>query len=141
MLKIVLDTNVFVSSLLSKHGAPAHAIDAWREQRFLLCCSPAILAEVQRVLAYPKLREKYHLTPEDIDALLDLLQHDTLLVPGQIVIDSVIPDDPTDEIFLSCAIEAEADLIVSGDRHLLALGSYAGIPIVTVRTLLDQLAE
>ncbi len=141
MLKIVLDTHVFVSSLLSKHGPPARVVDAWHEQRFLLCCSPAILAEVQRVLAYPKLRDKYHLTPEDTDTLLDLLQHDTLMVPGEITMDAAIPDDPTAEIFLICAIEAEADLIISGDRHLLALDAYAGIPIVTVQTLLDQLAS
>jgi hypothetical protein len=141
MLKIVLDTNVFVSSLLARHGAPAQLIDAWRDQRFLFCCSPAILAEVQRVLAYPKLREKYHLTAEEIDTLMDLLEHETLMVPGETAIEPAIPEDPTDEIFLICAVEAGAELIVSGDRHLLALGAYAGIPIVTVGALLDRLAE
>lgn len=140
MLKSVVDTNVFVSSLLSRSGAPAQIIDAWREKRFLLCCSPAILAEVQRVLNYPNLRDKYYLTTEDIDGLLALLRHDTLMVPGKIDIDPVIPADPNDEIFLICAVEADADLIVSGDRHLLALVAYEGTLIVTVQELLDMLA-
>jgi uncharacterized protein len=139
VLKIVLDTNVFVSSLLSKRGAPAQIIDAWREKRFLLCCSPAILVEVQRVLNYPRLRDKYHLTTKDIDGLLALLRHDTLMVPGKIDIGPVIHSDPTDEAFLICAVEAGADFIVSGDRHLLALGTYKGISIVTVQDLLDML--
>lgn len=141
MLKIVLDTNVFVSSLLSKEGAPARIIDAWQDRNLLLCCSPAILAEVQRILAYPRLRNKYHLTAREIRALLELLQHETLMVPGETKIAPVIPDEPTDEIFLVCALESEADYIVSGDRHLLPLGSYAGIAIVTVEALLDKLAE
>ncbi|HEY90125.1 MAG TPA: putative toxin-antitoxin system toxin component, PIN family [Thermoflexia bacterium] len=139
MLKIVLDTNVFVSSLLSKHGAPAQVLTAWRNRHFLLCCSPAIVREVQRVLAYPKLRDKYQLTTAHTNALLELLRHDTFLVSGETVIAPTIPNDPTDEIFLICALEAAADLIVSGDRHLLELGTYANIPIVTVTALLERL--
>jgi len=51
-----------------------------------------------------------------------------------------VPDDPMDEMVLACALEAQADLIVSGDHYLLALGEYRGIPIVTVRDLLGRLA-
>ncbi len=139
MLKIVLDTNIFVSSLLSKHGAPAQVINAWRERDFLLCCSPAIMAEVRRVLEYPKIRKKYAITSAEVEELMELLHKDTLMTPGKLSIEPVIEDDPSDEIFLICVLESEADLIVSGDRHLLGLGTYEGIPIVKVGTLLERL--
>jgi len=54
---------------------------------------------------------------------------------------NAIPDDPQDEIFLACALDGQADLIVSGDRHLLDLGKYHGIPILTARQFLDTLAK
>ena len=139
MLKIVLDTNIFVSSLLSKQGAPAQVVNAWRERGFLLCCSPAILSEVGRVLGYSKLRKKYAITSAEVEELMELLHKETLMTPGKVSIEPVIGDDTSDEIFLVCALEAGADLIVSGDRHLLELGAYEGIPILTVGAFLERL--
>lgn len=141
MLKVVLDTNIFVSGLISKQGAPAQVLAAWRDRRFLLCCSPAIMAEIRRVLTYPRLRHKYGISDVDVEDLLDLLRQEPLMLPGKSSIEITIPDDPSDEMFLSCAGEAAADFIVSGDRHLLSLGEYAGIPIVTVPVLLEALAQ
>ena len=139
MLKVVLDTNVFVSSLLVKAGLPAQILDAWRERRYLLIVSPAIIAEIRTTLSYPRIRRKYAITDEDVEQLVTLLERDALLVSGDADAAGAIPEDPADEMVLACAVDAQADVIVSGDRHLLDLGSYRSIPILTVRQFLKRL--
>ena len=141
MLKVVLDTNVFVSSLLVRQGLPARVLDAWRERRYLLVISPAILSEIESTLRYPRIRRKYAVTDDDLTGLRTLLERDALLVPGNLSLAGALPDDPTDEKVLACAVEAAADLIVSGDRHLLDLGAYQDIPVLTARAFLERLAD
>jgi putative PIN family toxin of toxin-antitoxin system len=141
MLKVVFDTNVFVSSLLVKEGRPARVLDAWRDQQYLLVISPAIIAEIQTTLNYPRIRRKYAITDEEVEGLRSLLEQDALLVPGDAQVTGAIPEDPADERVLACAVEAGADFIVSGDRHLLNLETYQGIPILTIRTFLERLGE
>jgi putative PIN family toxin of toxin-antitoxin system len=141
MLKVVLDTNVLVSSLLVKAGLPAAVVDAWREQEYILVTSPQLIAEVRSTLNYPRLRRKYALTEKDVEGLINLLEHDALVVPGQALVTGAVPGDPADEMVLACAVDAEADVIVSGDMHLLALGDYQGIAILTARAFLERLAE
>ena len=141
MLRAVLDTNVFVSSLLNKTGAPARLIDAWRAGKYMLVTSPAIMAKIKAVLELPRIRKKYPLTDHDIRQVLDLLEKDAILVPGRSQVRIAIPQDPTDHMFLSCALEAGADVIVSGDRYLLSLKEFEGIPIMPVAQFLERLAE
>ena len=141
MLKVVLDTNIFVSSLLSKAGRPAMAIDAWRASRYLLVTSPSIISEIKRVVEAPSIRKKYGLGRDPIARLILLLEKDTIVVPGLSTVAGAIPKDPTDEMFLSAALDAKAGLIVSGDRHLLDLGEYKGVPILTVRQFLELLEK
>ena len=134
MLKIVLDTNIFISSLLSRSGRPATIIDAWRAggYLYLLVTSPSIISEIQRVLDAPRISKKYGLGRDQIEKLIFLLKRDALVVPGISDAAGTIPEDPADEMFLSTALDAGADFIVSGDRHLLDLREYKGIPILTV---------
>jgi len=139
LLKVVLDTNVFVSSLLVKAGLPAQVLDTWRERRYLLIVSPAIIAEIRTTLSYPRIRRKYAITDEDVEQLVTLLEQDALLVSGDADVAGAIPEDPADEMVLACALEGQADVIVSGDRHLLDLGLYQSIPILTVRQFLERL--
>jgi putative PIN family toxin of toxin-antitoxin system len=139
MLRVVIDTNVIVSGILSRKGAPAELLKAWRERRFLLLSSSAIVAEVRTVLQYPHIRKKYPLSDEEVEQTITLLEHDTLLVGGDVNVAGSVPDDPKDEMFLACALDGLADLIVSGDHHLLDLEIYRDIPIVTARQFLDQL--
>ena len=138
MLKVVLDTNIFVSSLLVKAGLPAQVLDAWRERRYLLIISPAIIAEIRAALSYPRIRRKYAITDEDIEQLVALLERDALVVPGDADVTSAIPEDPADEMVLACALDAQADVIISGDRHLLEMGSYQAISILTARQFLER---
>ena len=68
---------------------------------------------------------------------LELLRKYAIVVPGSTTVNAV-PDDPDDNIIIACALEAEADMIVSGDRHLLAIGSYQNIPIVKAAEFLED---
>ena len=135
MLKAVIDTNQFVSSLISKQGPSAQLIDRWREQRFILVTSPEIIAEIQRVLEYPHISKKYKLNKSDVQSLLTLIAHEAVVIPKLPAV-HVIKDDPDDDKFLACAFVARAEYIVSGDQHLLSLGSYKSISIVTVKEFL-----
>jgi putative PIN family toxin of toxin-antitoxin system len=139
MRRIVIDTNVLVSSLLVRAGLPARVLDGWRQRRYLLVTSPALIAEVRAVLKYPRIRNKYAITDEDVEGLVALLEEEAVVVPGEVEVENVIPEDPADERVLACAVEAGADGIVSGDRHLLDLGGYRGIRILTVREFLEEL--
>ncbi len=139
MLRVVLDTNVFVSSLLVKAGLPAQVLDAWRERRYLLLISPPLMAEIAATLRYPRIRRRYRIAGEDVVGLLDLLERDAILVTGEAEVGGAVPEDPADEMVLACALDGLADLIVSGDSHLLDLGEYAGVPILTVRQFPDRL--
>jgi len=141
VLRVVLDTNIFVSGLLSKTGLPAKILDAWRAGQYLLITSPPIVAEIRRVLETPRMRKKYFITSGDIEQLIILLEKDALIVPGRTDVRNAIPDDPSDEMFLACAMDAAADYIVSGDRHLLDISEYKGIPIIPVNEFEEKLAR
>jgi hypothetical protein len=139
MLRVVLDTSIFVSSLLVKEELPAQVLDAWRERQYLLIIFPSIIAEIRATLGYSSIRCKYGIVDEDVEQLVALLEQDALLVAGEANVAGSIPQDPADEIVLACAIDAQADVIVSGDRHLLELGSYQAISILTARQFLERL--
>jgi predicted nucleic acid-binding protein len=67
------------------------------------------------------------------------LEREAIVVSGEANTMGAVPDDPDDDIVLACVVEGMADFIVSGDRHVLDLGEYRGIPIITVREFLERL--
>ena len=115
--------------------------DAWYAGQYLLITSPPIVTEIKRVLETPRMRERYLITRGDIEQLIILLEKDAVIVPGHTDVKNAIPDDPSDEMFLACAMDASADCIVSGDRHLLDISEYKGIPIITVNEFKEMLAQ
>lgn len=141
MLQVVFDANVFVSSMLVKAGLPAQVLNAWRDQQYLLVTSPAIVAEVRATLNYPRIRRKYAVSDQDVEELIALLERDALPVPDSAQADGAVPQDPSDEMVLACAVAAQADFIVGGDRHLLDMDAYCSIPILTVRRFWERLSE
>lgn len=136
MLKIVLDTNQFVSSLISKKGPPAQLLQAWYEHLFIMITSSEILKEIERVLHYPRIYQKYHLTKESIATLIAVIEHEAIVLFDTPKVD-IIKEDPTDNKILACAVHAKADYVITGDRHLLDLRQYEDIGIVTPREFLD----
>jgi putative PIN family toxin of toxin-antitoxin system len=140
MTRAVLDANVLVSAILSPHGAPAQVLLACRAQAFDLLISPASLDELDRVLRYPKLARRHGWSKSERRAFLFSLAAFSIPTPGNLTV-RVVEDDPDDDRYLACATEGGADYIVSGDRHLLEIREYQGIPILTPRAFLTILGE
>lgn len=139
MLRVVIDTNIFVSALLSRNGVPAQVLKAWRENRFIMLTSPAIITEVAETLAGFIYHASYRVSQTDVDEVVTLLKGVAVEVLGNAdVSDAGIPD-PDDLIFLACAVDGDANYIASGDKHLKGLKVYRDIPIVTARELLEIL--
>lgn len=130
MTRVVLDTNVYISALMFG-GLPGSLLDLALLQSFVLVISPALLDELDE-----KLRLKFDVSTEDTATIRAKLEINAEIVRPDIVLD-VIEDDPDDNRVLECAVKGSADYIVTGDRHLLKLGSYEAISIVTVRQFLD----
>lgn len=137
-MNVVLESSIYVSSLLKKQGVPAQVLDAWRAQRFQVVTSPAIVREVEHTMSYSRIRRRYPITDEDIRALVHLLTTHTTMVPGVADVSDAHVRDPKDEIILACVAEPGADVLVSSDDDLLVLGEYHGTPIVTPRRFLDD---
>ena len=138
MIRAVLDANVFISAILSAKGNPAKIFGAWKNDEFQLILSAAILGEIARVLQYPKIAKRHRWSQEEIKIFIDDLARLATLTPGKLRL-QVIEEDPADNAYVECAVEGEAEYIVSGDKHLLDLGSYASVTIVTPRAFLGIL--
>jgi putative PIN family toxin of toxin-antitoxin system len=138
MLKIVLDTNVFLSGILSPNRAPAKILDLVLSGKCKLVSSPQIIQEIQQVTQYPgiiKLMKRRKIRAEELaDAILKILRV-SAITPGAVQVQGVCPD-PQDDMFLASALEGQADFIISGDQHLLNLKTYQGIQIVNPATFL-----
>lgn len=132
MIRVVLDTNVYISALMFG-GLPGLLLDLALVQSFLVLISPALLEELDE-----KLRVKFGITSEDMAIVHTRLETFTEIVRPTISL-QVVEDDPDDDRVLECAIQGRADFIVTGDRHLLKLSTYKGIPILTVRQFLEQM--
>jgi putative PIN family toxin of toxin-antitoxin system len=129
--RVVLDTNVYVSAY-GFGGAPARLLRAAITGEFDLVASPALLAEVARILA-----DKIGFDGEHVEAAVRQIARIADVVrPGQSL--TVLADEPDNRV-LECAVAGEADTIVSGDRHLLELGEYAGIRVITVAEAISEL--
>ena len=129
MLRVVLDANVFVSALLSPSSKPAEIIEMIQRGEILLVVSPQIIAEIESVLFYPRIRKRIPFRPVEIRDFVRHLESISFVTSGELEVDFIVAD-PDDNIYLACAYEGTADFIVSGDRHLLDVKSFQGIPIV-----------
>ncbi len=138
ILRAVLGTNVYVSGTILSRGTPFEILEAWRRQAFILVTSEAIIGEIERVLRYPHIRDRYAIVEQDIARLVESLRADALIAPGDYEV-SGVSRDPDDDKFLACALEAQADCIVSGDPDLLTLGCYRGIAILKPHEFLERL--
>lgn len=133
---IVIDTNLWVSGLLWR-GLPWRLLRLAEQGQVTLCMTPTMVAELAGVLTYERLYprlQQLELTPADLIAHV-LTVASLFDVPDSAKVPIVVAD-PDDDIFLRCAVVAGAAYVISGDHHLLDMGEYAGIPILTVRDFL-----
>lgn len=133
MNRVVLDTNVIISSLFWS-GPPRDVYNLIQENKIIMLLSEDMEREFIRVLGYPK----FGLSAKEILPLVIHLRNNVELIRPTASL-SVITADPTDNIFLECAVDGSADYIISGDKHLLDLGLYQGIHILRPKDFLDRL--
>ena len=141
MLRAVIDTNVLVSSVISKKGAPAFLMQVWSESLFELVISEPIIEEIERVLSENRLKQAFNILDDRIASLIDLLRNNSILVPGSASVTGAVPADPSDEMFIAAALDGNADVIVSGDKDLLEIESFRGVAIITPRQFLDWIQD
>ena len=137
-MRVVADTNVLISALMFG-GLPGTFLDLALLGKFSLLTSAALLDELDE-----KLCGKFAISERDAQAIRAKLEGCAEVLRPDFELNAV-PDDPDDNRVLECAVAGKADWIVSGDRHLLRMGSYAGMAIVAVREFIEaagwQLAE
>lgn len=133
-MKAVFDTNIFISAFVIPGSQGERAFLLARQKQFELYTSVPILTETAN-----KLRGKFDQSEEDIKEALRLISRSARVIKPAVEL-NVLEDFPDNRI-LECAVEAEADVIVSGDRHLLKLKNFQGIPIVRLVDFLRMFPE
>ncbi len=132
-MRLVIDTNIIISALLSANSLPAHLITLWRAGRFDLLTSSDQLDELMRVTRYPKIRTR--LSPALAGSLINEIR--TLAIPLNKLPTITASPDPHDNYLLAMAAAGSADFLLTGDkRDLLALRRFEGTKITTVRDFL-----
>ena len=137
MLRVVLDANQYASALIKSRSNSARLIELIYKGHFALVLSAPIMEEIRRILDYPKLKKLHGRTAEEIDLFLKKLERIALISPGQLTV-LAVADDPSDDKYLVCAIESQADFIVSGDHHLTSLKEFRGIRIDSAAAFLKM---
>lgn len=127
-MRVVLDTNVLLSALISPHGPPDAIYRAWRAARFEIVTSVVQLDELRRASRYPKF--KTVLQPHRVGAMVNNLQRAKVL---QQLPSDIEADDPFDAFLLAMAAAGNADYLVTGDHRagLLQRGSIGRARIIT----------
>lgn len=132
-MRVVIDTNVLVSGVFFG-GPPARVLEAWRNGTIDLVVSPEILEEYRRVGE----RLSEHFAGVSLDPFLALV-----VARAEIVEPARLPRpvsrDPADEKFIACAVSGRCELLISGDKDLLAVSSYRKVRIVAPREFLDAI--
>ena len=131
-MRIVLDTNVFISGIFFS-GPPHRILQDWRNGRVQLVLTPEIFEEYRRVAEV--LHEKFPAV--DLTRLLELL-----LIQAEVCqaepLEEPVSADPDDDKFIACALASGSKLIVSGDKHLLDVDGYRGVEILKPRLFVDR---
>ena len=139
--RVVLDTNVLISATFrSLSSIPNTIYQALKKQQFILIISPAILEELEEVLAREKIMKRTGMSQEERIKFIEELIEIGFVVPGKKAI-QVIQTDPDDDKFVIAAVEGFADYVVSGDHHLLDLKNYEDITILSPNDFLNILKK
>ena len=140
MERVVLDTNVLISAIISSKGSPAKILDLWREGAFDLVFSEETLQELINVLSRGKMLRITGINEDELNRLVSYLRNSSIVVDSSEDI-SIAIEDPDDTKFISCAVQAGAKYIVSGDHHLLDVEKFEGTSIVTPAEFLRTFAS
>lgn len=133
-MRIVLDTNVWISGLILPKSNAGIILDAWKNGQYTIVCSDPILKEMERVLQYPKIAKRLNLDDVKLRQYLDLLIFFTehVNVQKELVI---VENDPDDSLILTTLIASKANWLITGDDELLKLKD--AYPILSIKEFCD----
>jgi len=131
--KVVIDTNVFVSGIFFS-GPPYRILKAWQDGQLQIAVSEEIINEYRRVIDTLSAKLEHI----DLDSIMELLLIEAELVPSY-SFEKPVCEDPDDDKFLACAIASKSKYIISGDKHLLKIGTFLDTIIVTPRHFIDSI--
>ncbi len=135
-MRIVLDTNIFISALITKNTPPDRLYQAWLRREIKIVTSTFQMAEIFAVLTRPRLQK--YLDHDEAARIVENIDTRAHILKDPPAVN--LSPDPNDNPILSIAIAGKVDLIVSGDKkHMLALGKIEGIPIVTAREAMNRI--
>jgi hypothetical protein len=136
-MRLILDTNILLSALLSPLGAPAKLLDAWERKTFTLVACDALIAEFRGVATRPFFRAKLRMSAAELLAagLRDFCFFCRDLPSGPVA------PDPKDSYLLALAEASQADFLVTGDKELLSLKQHKSTRIVTSAAMIEILNE
>jgi putative PIN family toxin of toxin-antitoxin system len=136
--RLVIDTNVFVSGLISESGSPAQILKAIQQRKVIHLVSDPIVEEYLRVLDYPQIRRFKKITNEFVADIAAYLVYETERVELASIIR--LSPDPDDDVFLETAVDGRANWLVTNDKaDLLSLRAVEGVPIVSAREAVTRL--
>jgi putative PIN family toxin of toxin-antitoxin system len=139
--RAVVDTNVVVSGILNRAGVPAAVLRA-AGLRHELVWTPAIPVECRRILDLPRILKRLKGRETQARQVLAKLATIATMVPADLLGDvRVVKEDPDDDVLFATALAAGARTIVSGDAAVLAVGSFAGVMVVSAAEFLATLGE
>ena len=131
-MKVVIDTNIFVSSFFG--GNPRKIIDLWKTEKITLCLSNAILDEYINVLRRIGMKDE-----SELQELLSLFSKGfNILFTTKTPKIKIIKNDPGDDKFIECAVALKADAVITGDGEVLAVKDYMDIKILTPQQFLEN---
>ena len=133
-MKIVLDTNVFISGIFWEGNFCSQIINKWKNRKFVLISSVSIIDEFVKTLRNFKIQ-----MPEDM-----IEEWRKLIIDNSIIVESFekidfIKEDPDDNKFLEAAVSGNAEYIISQDKHLLKIKNYQGIKIISPEEFLKSM--
>ncbi len=135
-MRVVVDINTVVSGITRAAGNPYQGLELWRQGAIELLSATATVTELERVLTYPRVRKLHQISDEQIKRFVALYRTQTTHVVVNFTLRAV-ESDSDDNMIIDLAVAGNARDIVTGDKkHLLPLGRYQGIEIVSPATFL-----
>ena len=140
VLKAIIDTSVMVSVAFPKGELARELRDMIADGAFTLVTSKEIMAELYLVLHYSRILKQFHASKDDVDEFIGMIMEHALLTKAKYGLRKITAD-PSDDMFLACAMEAKADFIVSRDPHLRNLKQFHGIRIIDVKEFVEKVRK
>jgi hypothetical protein len=137
-MRVVVDTNVFVSYLLSSRGTTVRLLSLWRDSRFDIVISPALFTELVGVLQRPRIKSRVDV--QRSFSLLRRLRQQAVWTPGELDAFGATPD-PDDDMLISAAMETGAEYVVTWDAALLSQVTRDDLRLITPEEFISLVSQ